>query len=391
MEFYNKKFREIRQQRKAKLTELAERMQVNRNTLWLWESGRSQPPEKMVKLLAKVMSISVDQISDLKPPAPISDLLEIPYVNTMLASMAKVNITELENIQSYFLKKIQDQFKDLNSIASLVSTFLNSIPLMCYAKDISGKYTIVNQAFLKNLSLEKNFRVTGSIDLNFFSEKEAKENRFEDERVILTGEPIIDREGFIPGSRKKKWGLISKIPVCDTTKSIVGLVGYFIDITSRKKAENKIQAFINALNVMDESVWIAKEANNKEDGSILFDNFLYSVNSGLIRKIFRETKKPTIKEMYELSQTMILGYDHKEKYTVETLKKDKFIEMRLKVKGVDKVEYNIKNKIYYDQQNELYVTLTSEDSEKQVIEKIAQNLRKSGIDEKTIKNAINVL
>ena len=356
MEFYNKKFREIRQQRKAKLTELAERMQVNRNTLWLWESGRSQPPEKMVKLLAKVMSISVDQISDLKPPAPISDLLEIPYVNTMLASMAKVNITELENIQSYFLKKIQDQFKDLNSIASLVSTFLNSIPLMCYAKDISGKYTIVNQAFLKNLSLEKNFRVTGSIDLNFFSEKEAKENRFEDERVILTGEPIIDREGFIPGSRKKKWGLISKIPVCDTTKSIVGLVGYFIDITSRKKAENKIQAFINALNVMDESVWIAKEANNKEDGSILFDNFLYSVNSGLIRKIFRETKKPTIKEMYELSQTMILGYDHKEKYTVETLKKDKFIEMRLKVKGVDKVEYNIKNKIYYDQQNELYVT-----------------------------------
>jgi len=309
----------------------------------------------------------------------------------MLVSAASVNIHEQENIQSYFLNKLQDQFKEMNSIVSLVSTFLNSIPLICYAKDVAGKYTIVNEAFLENVSLEKNFKVAGKDDTNFFTGKEAKENRFEDERIILTGEPLIDKEDFIPGSRKNKWGLISKIPIFDGAKKIVGLVGYFIDITQRKKAENKVKAFVNALNVMDESVWIAREAREKPEGGILFDNFLYSVNSGLMKKIFQGKSAPTIKEMYELSQSMILGYEHKEQYTVEMLKKSRFLEMRLNIKGLDEKTYSIKNKIYYDSEHELFVTLTSEDSEKQLIEKIVQNLRKSGIDEKTIKEATDIL
>lgn len=391
MKFYNDKFRAIREQKKVKLTELAEKMQLNRNTLWLWESGSTQPPEKTVKFVAKLLNISVDEISDLKPDAPISESLDASHIGSMLSSVASVNVHDQENIQSYFLNKLHDQFKELNSIVSLVSTFLNSIPLICYAKDVFGKYTIVNEAFLENVSLGKNFKAVGKSDSDFFSGKEAKENKLEDERIILTGEAIIDREDFIPGSRKNKWGLISKIPIFDGAKNIVGMVGYFIDITQRKKAENKVKAFVNALNMMDESIWIAREAREKPEGGILFDNFLYSVHSGLMKKIFQGKSTPTIKEMYELSQSMILGYEHKEQYTVEMLKKSRFLEMRLNIKGLDEKTYSIKNKIYYDSEHELFVTLTSEDSEKQVIEKIVQNLRKSGIDEKTIKEATDVL
>ena len=66
---------------------------------------------------------------------------------------------------------------------------------------------------------------------------EAKENHDQDYNILLTGKSIIKQENYIPGSRKKKWGLINKTPIFDITGKITGIMSSFIDITDRKLAE----------------------------------------------------------------------------------------------------------------------------------------------------------
>jgi PAS domain-containing protein len=92
---------------------------------------------------------------------------------------------------------------------------------------------------LKNVSFDKNYNVLGNEDSSFFSKNEAVANHEEDLDVLKTGKSIIKREGFIPGSRKKKWGFISKFPLLDSFGKIAGVVGTFIDITAQKKLDQK--------------------------------------------------------------------------------------------------------------------------------------------------------
>ncbi len=67
MQFNKDKFKELRKSRKIKLTELSEKMGLNRNTLWLWESGRTQPSKKMIRLASKHLDIPENKFSDLSP------------------------------------------------------------------------------------------------------------------------------------------------------------------------------------------------------------------------------------------------------------------------------------------------------------------------------------
>ena len=392
MEFYREKFKVIRKSKKIKVTELSEKLGINRNTLWLWESGKTKPSEKMIRLASKYLNISVNEISDLSPEIKVSKLTNNSSVESTLSDAILLDINNNKKTQSFFLEKLFEQFNELNSTVSLISTFINSIPIICYAKDINNKYLIANNVFLKNASLNTDYKVIGKTDYDFYPNNEAKKCSLEDEKIILTGKAIVEKESFIPGTRHKKWGLISKFPLYDNVGNIAGLVGYFIDITERRKAENKVKTFINALKTIDEFVWIAKKAENRKSGGIQFDEFVYKINSQLIKKIFsdEEIKLPT-KKMYELVQSNILSYCKEKEYTVEAIKENGFIEMRLNVKGADKKIYNIKNKIYYDRMNDFYVIITSEDSERKAVNRIIRNLEKAGIDKNIIQEATDIL
>ena len=389
MIFYKEQFKTFRKEKKIKLVDLAEKLQVNRNTLWMWESGRTIPAEKMVRFAAKLLEVPVETISDLNPAQPYTEQIDSEYVNALVSNMSRIDIGNLSNMQTYFLDKLNSQFNEMNSIVSLICTFLNSIPIICYAKDVNGEFTIANNAFLTNVSLDNKYRVAGKIDSDFFSKQEARKNMCEDEKVILTGESILNREEYIIGSRKKRWGLTSKMPILDSSGNIVGMVGYILDITKRKKSERKNKAFINALQNMDDPIWVALSAEDKQSGSILFDKFLYHTQNKFFRKIFSEKELLlSTKELYELVQEKIVGYHDKKKYTLDELKKNGKLIMKLAIEGNDGSVYNVINKIYYDHKNELFTIITTDDVEENTVQRITDKLRCEGIDEAVINRVI---
>ncbi|HBM15770.1 MAG TPA: hypothetical protein DD381_05420 [Lentisphaeria bacterium] len=88
-----------------------------------------------------------------------------------------------------------------------------------------------------------------------------------DKEVLTTGKSILDKEDYIPGNRKTKWGIMSKIPILDLDGKIEGLLGFFVDITDRKKAEEELYSYQVQLKKQNEELHIHQaelETQNEE-------------------------------------------------------------------------------------------------------------------------------
>jgi PAS domain S-box-containing protein len=105
--------------------------------------------------------------------------------------------------------------------------------------------------------------VAGKSDDCFFSIKEAKLNNEQDKKVLQTGKAIKDIEQYIPGSRKKKWGIISKLPITDNDNKTIGILGIILDITEKKEAEKIRTLFEDSLKDSNDVIWMRELDTNK--------------------------------------------------------------------------------------------------------------------------------
>ena len=263
MEFYSGTFKTLRKQKKVAMSVVAQKIGISRKTLGHWENAQRKPNEVKIRMLANALDISVDEISDLKPEHPISSGKFSEVIESWLSLADSTDKKRIEQ-ETEFISKIIQQQKELRQAGIVIKALLSSIHCSFYIKDTNLKYITANQTFLKNISLDTGYHVLGKTDKNLFPEMEAKKNNDQDRKVIITGNPILKNEDFIPGTRKKKWGQISKQPIFDTEGKIVGLVGTFHDITDRKKAE-EIRELLEekSVNSMSEAITVT-DIKNKQ-------------------------------------------------------------------------------------------------------------------------------
>lgn len=236
MKFYTDKVKEIRKQQKVSQDELSEKMNINRRTIGAWEAGLRVPSESKIRMLARILEVSVDKISDLEPDAPISTVNYNDAIKSWL-SFDGSNINKQKDEISLLVSGINHIKKRLDDTKLIIDALGSAVLTIIYIKDVNLNYVMVTPSFLENISFKPGYSVLNKTDHDFFNPREAKINEEEDIEIIRSGKNVIYREGYIPGSRRKKWGLISKILIYDSDKKIAGLVGSFIDITKRKKAE----------------------------------------------------------------------------------------------------------------------------------------------------------
>lgn len=236
MKIYVDKIKSIRKIQKLTIEELAVKMGMCRVTLSSWENRRKFPSEVKVRMLAKALNVPASEISDLENEKQISQIDFAKTVPALVSLIHDNNQRHQEKINSV-ISCINSLNRELMDSKLIINALLSSLPSICYIKNVELKYVIVNELFLNNLSLNKNFSVLDKTDYNFFPKNEAELNNKEDMDVLITGKSILNREDFIPGSRKKKWGLISKVPVLDFDGKIECIVGSFLDITHRKELE----------------------------------------------------------------------------------------------------------------------------------------------------------
>ncbi len=281
--FDKDRIRNIRKSKRMSIRYLSFISGLSTSAISSWENGSRHPTEKNIRALAKALSIHISDISDLPVEHPKSEIT----LDKMLDSWQAY----LSNGVKGFGKIYEELFGNLKTLklreeknSIIIRAIVNAMHPIFYFKDTSSKYIIVNQAFMKHVGADENTLIKGRKECDFLPLAEAEINNTEDTEVLLTGKPVIDKESYLPGSRKKRWCIKTKVPVFDFENKIVGIIGTFSDITQRKQSEEYREKLESAINNMDECIYLGEEVDGKEN--VLFLNDAIETITGIKKEHF---------------------------------------------------------------------------------------------------------
>ena len=123
-----------------------------------------------------------------------------------------------------------------------LETILGNIPDRIYIKDCESRFVKINGAAAKRLGLESPDSAVGKSDFDFMPPEKACEFRRDEQRILQTGEPLINKvEKQILPDGQIGWTSTTKVPLRDAAGKIVGLVGINRDITDLVRAEDALR------------------------------------------------------------------------------------------------------------------------------------------------------
>jgi diguanylate cyclase (GGDEF)-like protein/PAS domain S-box-containing protein len=115
---------------------------------------------------------------------------------------------------------------------------LELVPAILWAKDAKSRFRIANKAAAVKIGRQSPEELIGKDDFELHPPETAEQYFADEQRIIRSGEPMIDKEEYvIDPSGRKFWISTTKVPLRDETGEIVGLVGASRDITERRQAD----------------------------------------------------------------------------------------------------------------------------------------------------------
>jgi len=121
-----------------------------------------------------------------------------------------------------------------------LQTILDTVPASIFYKDKENRFLRVNKSFTKMMELPKE-ELEGKSVFDLYPREQAEAFWKDDKEVITTGKPktnIIER---VQTKKGLLWVQTHKIPYRDERGNIIGIVGFALDITERKQAEEAVK------------------------------------------------------------------------------------------------------------------------------------------------------
>ncbi|GAB4331097.1 MAG: hypothetical protein OHK0038_05760 [Flammeovirgaceae bacterium] len=150
------------------------------------------------------------------------------------------SLSENQEGQSYLMGMghfISDN--EANEKNKMYESFLNMMPHFLYRVDLQGKITYANKTVLDSLGLSIE-SILGKTAYDFYPFELAQKYENDNQKVISSGKTItLVEEHIIPTTQEKKYVEVMKMPIVEDGK-VCGIQGVFVDITEKKKQEEKI-------------------------------------------------------------------------------------------------------------------------------------------------------
>ena len=126
---------------------------------------------------------------------------------------------------------------------NVLSTLGDNTPDLIYAKDRQGRFTFGNMAFLRMAGAASLDDILGKNDFDLNPPDLAQGYADDDQAVMRSGEPLVDREEIIVDAKtgESRWHSTTKVPLRDDAGNIIGTVGITRDITASKRAALQVR------------------------------------------------------------------------------------------------------------------------------------------------------
>ncbi len=116
---------------------------------------------------------------------------------------------------------------------------VDSLPWPIFWKDRDSRYLGGNQAMAKMSRFASPREMVGLVDTDMWWRDNAAEYRADDLEVIESGQPKLHVRLPFPGTTAARCGSsAAAVPLRDASGAVVGVIGWFEDVTAKKQAED---------------------------------------------------------------------------------------------------------------------------------------------------------
>ena len=242
----------------------------------LWVTNTAKNPEQFVKevryLNAHPDEISRDEI-ELKD-GTILDRYSAPVVGQDGKYYGRIwtfrDITERKRVEEASAAQQR-----------LLDSLIAAVPDLIYFKDRESRFVRINEAFARRAGLIDVKAGLGKTDFDIFGEQHARQAYEEEQRIMVTGQPMINKEEREDWSDGRiTWATSTKLPMFDNSGKIVGIMGISHDITGRKKVEESLRLLGSAVKQSKESIVITDAELDLPGPKIIFVNPAFTKMTG---------------------------------------------------------------------------------------------------------------
>lgn len=142
-------------------------------------------------------------------------------------------------IEKALKKPYEIIFRELKINQEELQIIMDSSPIMIFYKDLENKFIRVNKALAELTGLPKE-AMEGKTVFEIYP-NQAKGYWEDDKEVIVSGKSKIGIIEPIEGETGLRWVQTDKMPYRDKEGRIAGIIGFSIDITERKQAEDALE------------------------------------------------------------------------------------------------------------------------------------------------------
>ncbi|MCD1295070.1 hypothetical protein CUJ83_08675 [Methanocella sp. CWC-04] len=158
-------------------------------------------------------------------------------------------VRDAEGNPKYFISVIEDITErkhveeEVRKSQEMLRLVMDNIPQAIFWKDINSVYLGCNAIFAKFAGLEDPEDIVGKTDYDLAWKKDEADSYRKFDRLVMDHDTPVYHiiEPQLQADGKEAWLDTNKIPMHDTNRNVVGILGTYEDITERKKADEELK------------------------------------------------------------------------------------------------------------------------------------------------------
>jgi PAS domain S-box-containing protein len=168
---------------------------------------------------------------------------EIRRINAGLESRVAERTAELQSINRQLVQALDERRhaeESSRSSQNLLQTMADNASAVLYAKDLDGRYLLINSRFEQIFHLKRE-DLLGRTGYEFLKKEDADAFRAMDQRVIAADTALTEEE-IVPEDDGPHVYISVKAPLRDSSGKPYGIFGFSTDVTELKHAERALRA-----------------------------------------------------------------------------------------------------------------------------------------------------